>query len=99
MAEIQWTEAALKNVRKLYHFYCKTASEEVARKIIEPLFHFVKTLENMSEIGQEEPTLKPLNDGHRYLVHNHLKIIYRLKSDTIFITHVFDTRQQPSKLK
>lgn len=99
MMEIQWTETALKNVRKVYDFYCKTASEEVAGKIIEPLFHFVKTLEKMGEIGQEESTLKQLNNGHRYLVHNHLKIIYRLKENTVYITHVFDTRQKPSKLK
>lgn len=97
--EIEWTETAKKNVRKLYAFYTKIANEEVAREIVEPLFPFVKTLKNNPLIGQEEENLKHLNSGHRYLVLGHNKIIYRLKNETVYITHVFDTRQRPAKLK
>ncbi len=97
--EIEWTEIAKKNIRKLYKFYSKTASEEVAKKILEPLFPFVLTLKEINLIGQEEADLKHLKSGHRYLVFGHNKIIYKLKSEKIYITHVFDTRQDPVKLK
>ena len=97
--KIEWTEVAIKNTKKIHKFYCKIASKQVADKIIEPLFDFVKTLQTATDIGQLEECLKPLNQGHRYLVHNHTKIIYLIKENTIYITHVFDTRQNPSKLK
>lgn len=97
--EIEWTEIAIKNVKKIHKFYCKTASKEVADKIIEPLFHYVKTLENLSEIGQEEECLKSRKQEHRYLIHGHNKIIYLVQANIIYITHVFDTRQSPKKLK
>lgn len=97
--EIEWTDTAKKNVRKLYKFYTKTASEEVAKKIIEPLFSFVLTLKESNSIGQIEEDLQHLKSGHRYLVLGHNKILYKIKNDKIFITHVFDTRQDPVKLK
>ena len=97
--QIEWTTTAKKNVRKIYLFYCKTASKKVAEKIIEPLFPFVKTLKKNPLIGQEELDLKFNKQGHRYLVNGHNKIVYRVKDDIIYITHVFDTRQSPKKLK
>lgn len=97
--EIEWTERAKKNVRRIYKFYTKTASEEVAKKILEPLFPFVQTLKEITLIGQEEEDLKHLKSGHRYLIIGHNKILYKVKNETIYITHVFDTRQNPKKLK
>ncbi len=97
--EIEWTDTAKKNVRRLYKFYTKTASEEIAKKILEPLFPFVLTLKEINLIGQEEEDLKHLKSGHRYLVIGHNKILYKLRKEKIYITHVFDTRQDPVKLK
>lgn len=97
--EIEWTDTAKKNVRRLYKFYTKTASEEVAKKILEPLFPFVQTLKESSLIGQEEEILKIQKSNHRYLVLGHNKIVYKIKREIIYITHVFDTRQDPKKLK
>ncbi len=51
------------------------------------------------QLGQEEPSLKLLNLGHRYLVEGNYKIIYRLIDQEVFITDVFDTRQDPRKMK
>ena len=49
--------------------------------------------------GQEEETLKFLQEGHRYLLQGNYKIIYKLKNNTAHITDVFDSRQDPKKLK
>jgi plasmid stabilization system protein ParE len=97
--QIEWTGTAKKNVRRIYLFYCKIASEKIARQMVEPLFPFVKSLLDSPLIGQEEPDLKIKNQGQRYLVNGHNKIVYRVKEDVIYITHVFDTRQNPKKLK
>lgn len=97
--ELEWTNSAKNNLQKIFLFYCKIASKEVAFKIIEPIFDFVKTLEHSPKVGQEESLLKHLKKQHRYLVFEHFKIIYVIKGQKIYITHVFDTRQNPSKLK
>jgi plasmid stabilization system protein ParE len=96
---IQWSSFALKNIKEIHNFYLKTASKKVANKIVDEIFHHVKTLQTTSYIGQEEILLNKLNQKHRYLVIHHCKIIYRIENDTVFITHVFDTRQHPNKLK
>lgn len=58
-----------------------------------------KSLSNNPYVGQEEELLKQLNQGHRYLlVENHYKIIYLVTEDSIMVTDVFDTRQQPDKM-
>jgi plasmid stabilization system protein ParE len=95
---IQWTSFALRNIKQIYNFYLKTASKKVANKIVDEIFYHVKTLQTTSYIGQEEILLNKLNQKHRYLVIHHCKIIYRIEKDTVFITHVFDTRQHPKKL-
>lgn len=96
---IQWTSFALKNIKQIHRFYVKIASKKVASKIIDEIFQHVKSLQNNPLIGQEEILLQNLNKGYRYLVFHHCKIIYRIKENTIYITHVFDTRQNPKKLK
>jgi plasmid stabilization system protein ParE len=49
--------------------------------------------------GQEEPLLKHLGLEHRRLVVNHCKIIYRVAGEFIYITDIFDSRQDPNKMK
>jgi toxin ParE1/3/4 len=97
--EIFWTKIALNNLKKVHKFYVKNADKEVADQIVDEIFQTVKTLEHSNFIGQEEEDLKHLKSGHRYLVIGHNKIVYKLKSKKIYITHVFDTRQNPEKLK
>jgi plasmid stabilization system protein ParE len=98
-SEIIWTNIALKNIRKVHQFYIKNANKEIADKIVDELFSHVKTLEYSSLIGQTEEYLKQLNKNHHYLVLHHCKIIYRTNKNLVYITHVFDTRQNPVKLK
>lgn len=58
-----------------------------------------KNLINNSFIGQEEGLLKSLEQGHRYLmVEKQYKVIYLVKEESIVVTDVFDTRQQPENM-
>jgi hypothetical protein len=47
----------------------------------------------------EEENLKDLKQGHRYIIQGNYKIIYRIIGDEIFITDIFDWRQNPTKMK
>lgn len=51
-------------------------------------------------LGQEEETLKHLGQGHRYLlVEPFYKIIYLIIKPIIYITDIFDIRQDTDKMK
>jgi hypothetical protein len=39
-----------------------------------------------------------MNLGHRYLVEGNFKIIYRIVDDIIWVTDIFDSRQDPEKM-
>lgn len=95
---IEWTFEAKKDLKKIYKFYTKNFSKELAQKIKNQVLNKVKTLELGTELGQEEELLKQLKQEHRYLLSNHNKIIYKVENKTAYITHVFDTRQDPEKL-
>ena len=75
--DVEWTREARNDLKKIHDFYVKYFSIDLARKTIKEVFHKVKTLENSGYIGQKEELLKHLNQGHRYLIYNHNKIIYR----------------------
>ena len=83
---IQWTLEAKKDLKKIYKFYVKYSSKELALKTINQAFNKVKTLELGTELGQEEELLKHLNQGHRYLISNHNKIIYKVENDIIYVS-------------
>lgn len=96
---IEWTLEAKKDLRKIYDFHSKYFSPELAHKTQIQAIKKVETLKLGTELGQEEELLKHLKQGHRYLISNHNKIIYKLQNDVVYITHVFDTRQSSRKLK
>jgi mRNA-degrading endonuclease RelE of RelBE toxin-antitoxin system len=50
-------------------------------------------------IGQQEEYLAHLNKGHRRLIEGNYKIIYRVQDDVIYVTDIFDSRQDPAKMK
>jgi toxin ParE1/3/4 len=50
-------------------------------------------------LGQREPRLQHLNKEHRRLTEGYFKIIYFVHADSIYITDIFDTRQDPTKMK
>ncbi|WP_394331466.1 type II toxin-antitoxin system RelE/ParE family toxin [Williamwhitmania taraxaci] len=49
--------------------------------------------------GQKEHSLKHLGLDHRRLVTGHHKIVYRVIGEHIYITDIFDSRQDPEKMK
>lgn len=50
-------------------------------------------------MGKKEEYLEHLNLGHRTLIEGNYKIIYRIQDKTIYVTDIFDTRQNPKKMR
>lgn len=55
--------------------------------------------ENTHYRGPIEKLLMQLNQEHRFIIRGNYKIIYKILNSTIYITDVFDTRQDPKELK
>jgi plasmid stabilization system protein ParE len=75
------------------------AGDKVASKIRKSIFNATKPLIKQPLIGQIEENLIELKQEHRYLVEGNYKIIYRIINNDVYITDVFDTRQNPEKMK
>ena len=69
------------------------------KKIKKSIFTSTKKLINNPLIGALEENLKDLNQEYRYLVEGNYKIIYIIINDSVFITDIFDCRQNPEKMK
>ncbi len=93
-----WSYFASETLKEIFEYYKKVAGEAVARRIIKSIFLATKQLKKYPDSGQIEETLRKLNEGHRYLIKNNYKIIYKRVKEEILITDVFDTRQDPSKM-
>jgi plasmid stabilization system protein ParE len=50
-------------------------------------------------LAQKEEFLEHLELSHRRVVIGNYKIVYAIKKDHILITDIFDTRQDPKKMK
>jgi plasmid stabilization system protein ParE len=95
---VVFTEEALKNLDDIYEYYQEVAPH-VAYKIIEAIIERTNQLVNFSDSGPEEPYLNHLGLGHRHLIDGNYKIVFTRDSNTVSVTHVFDARQNPDKLK
>ena len=95
---IIWTKPAKKDLRKIFNYFKLKVSINLARKITNSILAKTSILETHN-IGVKEQVLAQLQQEHRYIIEGNYKIIYLIKDSAVYITHVFDSRQNPDKLK
>jgi len=95
---IVWTKPAKKDLRKIFNYFKKKVSLNLANKIVNSILANTSILRTQN-IGVKEQLLTHLEQEHRFIIDGNYKIIYIIKANTVYITHVFDTRQNPVKLK
>lgn len=96
--KIIWTDFAIENLKDIFDYYSKVATNKLAHKIVNQILGATKQLVNNPESGQLEFNLEKLKQNHRYLVSGNYKIIYRINENEIIINDVFDSRQNPIKM-
>jgi plasmid stabilization system protein ParE len=96
--KIIWSDFASEMLSDIYQYYKFKASPAIAKKIRIEIFTATKQLKKHPISGQIELNLEKLNEGYRYLVKGHYKIIYKEVTEGVLITDVFDTRQDPVKI-
>lgn len=99
--EVYWTEFSERELENIFHYYNKKAGYSIAKKITNGIYNQALKLEHQPEMGQIEELLKNRKQRYRYLVFKNYKIIYWINNseNRIEINDVFDTRQNPVKMK
>lgn len=99
--EVIWSEFAEKQLELIFEFYREKASETVANKLVRSIIKEPDRLIKEPFLGQKEDLLKNREIAYRYLIFKNYKIIYSVDrvNGWIKIADVFDTRQNPAKIK
>ena len=96
--KIYFTEQSLVSLQESLEFISDHVSAEKLQQIRLQILNAPDILLKNPKLGQPEEYLAHLNLGHRRIIEGHYKIIYRIKEQSIYITDIFDTRQDPKKI-
>jgi hypothetical protein len=83
----------------MLEFISIEVSHEKLMEIRKGFLDKADTLPFQPLIGQKEPFLDHLGLGHRRLIEGHCKIIYKVEGEYVYITDIFDSRQDPDMMK
>ena len=99
--KIFWTDFSKNELRNIFNYHKEIASLKIARKLVTSITEEVLILQSQTEIGQREENLKDREQDFRFILHKNYKVIYwhNIKKNRVEITDVFDTRQNPKKIK
>ena len=99
--EVFWSNFAKNKLEEIFDYYKLKAGLKVANKIINGIVNQTIGLNKTPVRGQIEDIFKDDDREFRYLVYTNYKIVYyiNLKTNQIIIANVFDTRQNPEKLR
>jgi plasmid stabilization system protein ParE len=98
--KVRLTANARRRLQQIRAYHTEQGNSKKGRKVTQAILKEAKKLEEYPYLGQEEEHLKDLGQGHRYLLVDRLyKIIYFIAKPILFITDIFDTRQDTDKMK
>lgn len=96
--KVEWSKRALGDLDYIYEQFCRYSSPR-AENILKALLEKSDQLYTHPRSGQREDSQQGRPEEIRYLVCEHYKIIYAVFKDNVTIITLFDTRQDPSKLR
>lgn len=99
MKTVIYMPSALLRLRDAIEFLRLQLPEEKTEVIMNRVLDRADTLSTNYDLGQFEPCLERLGKGHRRMIEGHFKIIYRVEDDVVYVTDIFDTRQNPEKMQ
>jgi len=96
--KVFWTKFALDSLSEIYRYYKENVSVTIANNIRQGVLTSTSQLEKHSLSGIIEELLLDLDEDHRCIIRGNYKVIYKIQNKKIYITDVFDTRQNPDKI-
>jgi plasmid stabilization system protein ParE len=97
--KIEWLTKAKRQVKGIYEYYRSEAGVDVAQKIVQKIYAKPNILATNPYFGQPDEYLLDLPQGYRRLLEGRYKIVYYVEENVVWIVAVFDTRQNPAKLR
>jgi len=94
-----YTEQAFVSLEEALEFIAPKVTQEKLFEIRDSILDKADTLLLHPNQGQKEPYLEHLGLVHRRIIESHFKIIYRIVEENIYITDIFDSRQDPDTMK
>ncbi len=96
--QIEFTDFAKAELRKIHEYYTEVATTEIASKIINKILDDIQMLEQFPSAGVKEHQLAEMGREHKNIISGNYKVIYRIKNETVFITDIFNCSQNPKKI-
>jgi len=96
---IFWTNESRNRLKDIYDYFSLNVSEKIAKKLINDIIEYSEVLASNPGIGPKEILLNSRTHNYQYLLFGNYKIIYWINMNVVYIATVFDTRQNPKKLK
>ncbi len=93
---IVWSDNAKQDVTELVSYLTMNWGEKITNEYIDLLDELIKQI---TELPKMYPLIHRRLKIRKCVVSKHNSIYYREKKDFIEIVNVFDTRQNPNKLK
>jgi len=97
--KLKYTEQSLISLEETLNFLAPKIMHEKLIEIRDGILKAAESLEENPYIGQLEPCLVHLELGHRRIIKDNYKIVYRVINQYVYVTDIFDTRQDPAKMK
>ncbi len=97
--KLVFTEQSLISLEEALNFLANDVSYQKLMEIRDEILEAAELLVDNPYIGQKEVYLEHLGLEHRRIIHGNYKIIYRVTKQYIYVTDIFDTRQDPNKMK
>jgi toxin ParE1/3/4 len=97
--KVTYTRQAHASLREALELIKPKVSKEKLREVRKKIFDKADKLKDNPKMGQKEEYLQHLDKNHRRVIQSHYKIIYLVQKDRIIVTDIFDTRQDPDKMK
>jgi plasmid stabilization system protein ParE len=96
--KVFWTKFALDSLKDIFTYYKDNANIKIANNIKNSILQSTRQLEFQPQSGAVETFLLHLNEEYRFIIRGNYKVIYKIQHKKLFITDVFDTRQNPAKI-
>ncbi len=97
--DICWENSVGNEIKKIFKYLSENVSEAYAEKTIRLIIGAAEPLRAQPERYPLEPQLLHCKEQFRFIKVGVYKIIYTFTGREVIITHVFHSKQNPSKLK
>lgn len=100
MVKVRWSRIAQNRKDELLTYGYKEFGRKSSTKLNNKIRDYAECLRDNPYMGKIEPLLEDSPRAYRSItIHKHYKLIYYIDGETVYITDVWDTRQEPKQLK